>query len=753
MIEDGFYIGIVHNRLVYGSLKYELTIRPLMKWDKDTDKWLDIDTDQLYELFPDRGFVIWSEAISEIWRGHVLKFKICQNKKYIQNDFTKNAKLSVDKNYFYTLCEIIRLNFSDSEFYFRQALLDGKFTYNKTRNSECFLHFDNKKYFGPLKLIENGKSKINPYGDSLNAIQIRQINQIDIIKPIQLNNRIFVDLNHEHGELLYYSNWQSEPIFIIRLIYRLRQHLEKSKNSNFIIDADESKNLTQQKNRDKAILQRLQEQENMNNLKQEDISSIIELLMVMEPFHSKLEEAKELHLKKCREELRTQAQQEKSGIEDKIETLKRQYEDIQHKIDNQHTRLGQLLIKSDEELEYKNIEKSHLENQISSLESQADQLEKSIDLQQDRINQVLIEFEHSLSKRLNQLASEPTGILAEALANDAFLQFLLGKRERSLDLGSYTKPQINKPNFEIKQGTCFETIEEMITSYSSRLEKSDLNAMLAVWTMTITLSGLTPVFKGNAVRRALSAFINHLAYGRCFELPLSPEIISIERLFTIGQTDNASSPGILDSAILCAATHRESLFILVLDGLDRAPSQYFLGTLLDWYTLGLLNMPGDTFLSQHLEELRKQYGLANDIVSWPSNLLLAATINGLNDGFPISNNLLGKIIEIETEYEGKHQDIHPQILDQIALKPAGEVTANQLNEWREETLNQDIEPANEMIESFPKDYQPNTGIQETIRRLFTAALNICMNCEILKEDAINNAKLIIRLYFFPTNQI
>lgn len=159
-------------------------------------------------------------------------------------------------------------------------------------------------------------------------------------------------------------------------------------------------------------------------------------------------------------------------------------------------------------------------------------------------------------------------------------------------------------------------------------------------------------------------------------------------------------------------------------------------------------MPGGAFLSQHLEGLRKQYDLANDIVNWPSNLLLAATIDGLNDGFPISNNLLGKIIEIETEYEGKHQDIHPQILDQIALKPAGEVTANQLNEWRKETLNQDIEPANEIIESFPKNYQPNVEIQETTRRLFAAALNLCMNLDIFKENAVNHAKTIVGGCYF-----
>jgi hypothetical protein len=266
--------------------------------------------------------------------------------------------------------------------------------------------------------------------------------------------------------------------------------------------------------------------------------------------------------------------------------------------------------------------------------------------------------------------------------------------------------------------------------------------------MTITLSGLTPIFKGNAVCRALNTFVNHLAYGRCFELPLSPEIISIERLFSVGQSGSVSSLGILDSAILYAVTHRESLFILVLDGLDRAPSQYFLDTLLDWYSRGLMNIPSDTFFSQHIQGLKERHGLTNDIVSWPSNLLLVATIKGLNDGFPVSNNALEKIIEIETDYQGKHQDIHPQILDQIALKPAGEVKSNQFNEWREETLHQDIEPANEIIESSSKFYQSNARIEETTRRLFAAAFNLCTNLELFKEDAINHAKTIVSGYYF-----
>lgn len=584
MIEDGFYIGIVTNRFSSNPAD-RILVSPLMELDEKRNIWIDISETRSRQIFPDKGLIVTFANDDSLLGNQVIKFRVRQNSKYIPGNSIRHAKFSIDRNNFSVLFELLMLNFKGSELELKEAILSGKITYNSSHNSECLIALDRDKWLGNFKFqLNNGSHHLTPTNpESLHNLKLYKIEEKNKIKSIYLNNRIFIDSDHNLGELIDIESWQPKATFIKRLINRLHEHLERLKfNSNSSIDLHEFGNLMRQKKIDKAILQRLQEHENMNNLKQEDISSIIELLTVMEPFHSKLEEAKELHLKKCREEIRTQAQQEKSGIEDQIEKLKRHYEDLQHKIDDQHTQLDQFLIKSNEELEYKIIEKNHLENQISSLKNQADQLEESIGLQQDRINQVLIEFEHSLSKRFNQLASEPTGILAEALANDAFLHFLLGKRERSLDLGSLTKPQINKPNFEIKQGTCFETIEEMITSYSSRLEKADLNTMLAIWSMTITLSGLTPVFKGNAVHRALNAFINHLAYGRCFELTLSPEIISIERLFSIGQSGNISYPGILDSAILCAATHRESLFILVLDGLDRAPSQYFLDTLLNW---------------------------------------------------------------------------------------------------------------------------------------------------------------------------
>ena len=717
MIEDGIYIGIVTNRSPTSDPVDRITISPLMEWDKNEKNWIDIDEIRRQQLFPDTGLVVYFSDDPSFLKNQVLKFKPYRNSKYIQGDPKFYSKFSVDKNNYCLLNELLILEPEVSKPDLRDKILRGAISAYKQRyNSNCLVSVGQKKWIGPLKICIDSSCNLIPIeSETWDCLKVYKINDDIRIAPSYLDGRVFVDPDQGFGERVDFENWQPPLIFINHLLKRLKKTTLKKSTLPPKSGFSELQQFNQP-HEDKAILLRLREYKHMSNIPKKDIDAIVEVLESMEPFQSQLKAAKQSVLDQYREDIKAKASEKKSGLENQIQILERKSIELQQKIDDQHKEIG-------------------------DQHTQADQLKKSIELQQDRVNRVLIEFEHSLNQRLNQFASEPTGILVEALANDAFLQFLLGKMERSLNLGSSTKAQNKKPKFEIKQGACFKTMEEMITSYQTRLEKADLNTMLAIWIMTITLSGLTPVFKGNAVRRALNVFVNYLAYGRCFELPLSPEIISIERLFSIGQSGSVSSLGILDSAILCAATHRESLFILVLDGLDRAPSQYFLDTLLDWYSRGLMNIPSDTLFTQHIQGLQERYSLANDIVSWPSNLLLVATIKGLNDGFPVSNSALEKIIEIEADSQGNHPDIHPQTLDKISFKPAGEITANQLSEWREETLNQDIEPVNEIIDSFPKDYQQNIEIQETTRRLFAAALNLCMNLECFKEDALNNHRL------------
>lgn len=685
MTEDSFYIGIVKERFPSNPVD-RIIVYPLMELDKQKNIWTNIDTIRCLQLFPDKGLIVSFIDNPNLLENQVIYFKIYENSKYIRGDSKRHAKFSIDKNHFHVLLELLTLNFQGSESDLREAIISGNLHYDQPHNSECLIALSENRWLGPLKFQLNNPSHcIVPVDPNLwHNLQIHQIDEHSRIIPKHLGNRFFVDPNQSFGKLLDLRNWQTEPIFISCLIKRLNEHLKEPQSFSKVSSGfHDLKKLVEQPKEDKALLHRLQELETMNGLQQKDIDAITKILSAMKPFHNELERIKKETIAKTQAEVK---------------------------------------IKAEEEIYLRRQEKTELENQIAELKHKAAKLEQFLEKQNTCMGQTLDKFERSLAEHLDRFAVEPTSILAEALANDAFLQLILGKNRRQLKLAPSTTLllPINTPNFEINHGPFFNTAEVLLNKYRSRLDLVDLNESLAIWTTAITLSGLIPVFKGNALRRALTVFTNHLAYGRCFELPLSPEIISIERLFTIGQSGDASSLGILDTAIIHAANHREALFILVLEGLDRAPSQYFMDTLLGWYERGLLDMPSDALLFRHLERLRVQHGLADEILGWPPNLLLTATVNGIADGFSLSSTALRQIVEVIVESQGEYLDTRPALLDQNARKPAGEVAASCWNHWRDKAQEQDIGPMAQSIASCSQTEKPDPVLQDTALRVFAA---------------------------------
>ncbi len=756
MPENDFYIGIVQDRFPNNPVD-RIVVLPLMKWDGEKNIWTDIDKTRCRQLFPDKGLIVSFIDDTNLLEDQVIKFKVHQNSRYIPGSSLRHAKFSIDKNQFYVLLELLILDFEGSEANLREAVLSGNLVYNHPHNSRCLIALGQKRWLGVLtfKLNDPLHRLIPTDPENWRKLEVRQIQETDRIRPASLDSRIFVDPSSDFGKLVDLDNWQPKVIFVKRLISRLNEHLEKLKSNhhtNPSLDLYEFKKIIRQRKRDKAILHRLQEHENMENLQKEDIDSIIQLLTAMEPFYTELEKIKEATINQVRQETKAKAEQEfytiheeKAGLEIKIANLKKETQDLYRKAEEE---IEQKYNKAQEEIEvlrreaHEKIElevipikqeKSNIEQQVVQLQKEATEIELTLEIQRNRMNQTLDEFERLLNERLKQIVVEPSSVLAEALANDAFLQLIFGNYKQSLDLKSSTSCPIEIPTYEVKIGSIFETADLLLAAYQKRLERADLDKMLASWTTAIALAGLVPVFKGSVISRALTVFTNHLTYGRCFELPLSPEIISIERLFTIGQSGNASSLGVLDTALLCAASHHEALFMLVLEGLDRAPSQYFLDTLLDWYGQGLMGTLGNNFLSKHLKELWKNYGLADGITNWPSNLLLVATVNGLTDGFPVSSTAIGKIVEVDTEFQGEHLDIHPAVLDQNARKPVGEVAASQWDEWQKKAQDQDVSQMAQQIKNIPRNKQPDNEKKEIALRLFAALLIL----EKSENDAIS----------------
>ncbi len=749
MLEENIYIGIIKTICRENDNIDTAIIKPLMVWSNILNSWIDIDIDvkNISKNFPIKGDVWFSNTSDNILEGQVWKFRLNENKKYKPSLSTmkagsiENRKFVVVENTASELLEIIDNKFKNIEEIVKSYLKKEGLSSTSYCNSQVLVVFDGNKLIGPLELIlDEHKNKLRMILDNsyFSSIPIYNILISMQIVPKNLNGRFFIDPEKDFGNITEYCNWyfELEKLDLIKIA-----HLQQEKSN---LEHEIQKKSKKQTENEVGLLnnQKSDLEYEIDNLQQK-IGENQDKITHLRQEKSDLEREIEIQIKSQKK------------IENEIDLLSNQKSDLEYEIENLQQEISekqdvinQLHIEVEEEIQSTKLEKENLENEILNIKNRFVEIEKSLQLQRSRMNEMLDEFDDLLNQRLNRFAEKPESMFAEALANDAFLQLIFGKDKRRLELGSFSQVPQNTPTFEIQQGLSFNKIENFLKKYHNRLKQVDLDESLAIWTTAIILSGQIVVFRGNVMRRGLMTFSNHLTYGRCFELPLSPEIISVERLFSVGQSGNASNLGILDTAILHAAIHREALFILVLEGLDRSPSQYFLDTLINWYARGLLNMPGDAFLSNHLEKLWtehriwEQHGLADDVLGWPSNLLIVATISGLVDGFPAPTTVQGKIVEVNVESQGNHLDIHPDLIDQIARKPAGEITVTQWLEWRKEAQDQDVSAMSQHIKSHAKKEAFDTVKQETALRIFAALRTL--------EKSQDDAFKIIEKYFIES---
>lgn len=340
MTEDGSYIGIVKERFPSNPVD-RIIVYPLMELDKQKNIWTNIDKIRRLQLFPDKGLIVSFIDNPNLLENQVINFKIYENSKYIRGNSMRHAKFSIDKNHFHVLLELLTLNFQGSESDLREAIISGNLHYDQPHNSECLIALSENRWLGPLKFkLKNPSNHIVPVDPNLrHNLQIHQIDEHSRIIPKHLGNRIFVDPSQSFGKLLHWSSWQPNPIFIMRLISRLNEHLKKPRSfSNISLDLHDFGNLVRQQRKDKVFLRRLQEFENMSGLQQEDIDTIIQILSAMKPFHNELEKIKEATIAKTQEEVKIQAEaeiypirQEKTKLENQIADLQQEAVEIRRR--------------------------------------------------------------------------------------------------------------------------------------------------------------------------------------------------------------------------------------------------------------------------------------------------------------------------------------------------------------------------------------------------------------------------------------
>lgn len=143
------------------------------------------------------------------------------------------------------------------------------------------------------------------------------------------------------------------------------------------------------------------------------------------------------------------------------------------------------------------------------------------------------------------------------------------------------------------------------------------------------LAGAMPILSGPNAFEVLEAYASVAVGGRLLWLPISPGTLEPGDLF--GRSEAVSGQfvphagGLLD--LLLHAGSTEDLFLVVLDGINRAPVEAYLLPLLGCYADSWREVGGRTLPITHPYMLapRSPYAVASRL-RWPRNVLLAATL-------------------------------------------------------------------------------------------------------------------------------
>ena len=411
MDEGTIFIGVVGR--CSGDTGFVL---PLMEFDDERHEWLNLGIPRRRQLFPDKGEVVWFNIGKNVSEGKVVRFGTRLTPTYRQRDPKYYAKFLIDRNTVRELWEMIS-GFPGSENDIRNSILRGDVVYNRQVNSECLVELGSNRWIGPLRFVSKDPSQpLRPvHPESWHILEIRQINTKERIAPNDLNDRVFVELDKKNGEIVDYVTWEPEQIFIEHLLKYLYGSEEKMRKN--LTDLKDLGAIFKEQHFGEAMPHRVKSYENMDYLQQTDRDAIVNALITIEPIRTELEEAK------------------KKAVEEALRNAEDDFRDARKRLE--------------QELEPIRLEKNELHQEISKLQQESKKLSQAIATQRDSMSMMLDKFECDLAERFDKLAIDPTSMLAEALANDAFLRLIVGHERPLLMLKPSSHP--------IEQGNLFET--------------------------------------------------------------------------------------------------------------------------------------------------------------------------------------------------------------------------------------------------------------------------------------------------------
>ena len=265
--------------------------------------------------------------------------------------------------------------------------------------------------------------------------------------------------------------------------------------------------------------------------------------------------------------------------------------------------------KATAEAELKRHREAHegLLAEIKTKQDFVEELDEEIAKLRESQEQQVLDLETDLATRVSQAMDSPRELLASvALIRAVGLPTSRSARlievpESSTDCDSPTKKLADS--------------QAALTAFKTGLTIRDTPARVADAVLPGVLSGLVPVATGTRRSELLAALADTLCGARAIWLPVSPAWIDTADLFRFTERGNQQSE--LTGALARARANCDLLYLVVFEGLERSPPDFWLTPLLACYRDAVLCA-------------RPARMVPGDGGPWPANLLVATTVSGFD---------------------------------------------------------------------------------------------------------------------------
>lgn len=566
-------------------------------------------------VFPSRGLVFWHNAPAHLAKGSYWQFGIVEHPHYDGSERPEKYQVSSAE----PMIEIIDLRGYEEKVIRRWLTETGLQLDTPPVASHVLFWVDEEFWVGPVRVTNTGRDLKIDANEDLTRLQRRRLPSSEASWLNLEHRRIVLNPRRDMGDPVGICNWMTDAQFASGLLRRLRKldrdAFDRLKITYGVFD-EYVKAMEQAGLIGHDLEIELGRRERLRDLRAtidknaSFLEEAVSVLYEIEGIPHELEKRKEAEYKRI--------------LEEQEERLKTELAERRQEIEN-----------LEKEIENKRLELKRLQDEIDSKNEELDLLASR--------------FEDALAARLARLLETPQEAFAElALFHKVFAPSAPVARDCPPAQAEVTP----NPSSSALRTTRIVEIRHLINALGSNLSIRGASPLMAQDLHAAFLSGLLPIVTGSKAFEALEAYAWTVTGGRLCWIPVSPATFEPREL--LGRFDAASKRiiphpgGVLD--ILIEAQGTDRLYLIVLEGVNRAPVESYLFPLLDIFSDASVGCPrrGIPLAPRSAVDPADPYR-DHCRLSWQPNVLLAAIPVFGTTTLPLPEAILDYVVLIDSD--------------------------------------------------------------------------------------------------------